>query len=532
MTSDFSTDGRFAEDSRGRDPGGPDDGIPRRRFLAAVGAGTGSLALGPGAPARFGGAEGVAPPPPAEARGSRTNKAVVRAAFIYPPSSTFASDPDGWWSWPGNEFDAEGRHRRYAAELRAMEARLGVRIDLDDRPVASVVEARRLAEEIRKSRPDGLLLVLFYNRSIEEADLLLRIADEARIPTIFFIGLGVKHGPVDGYRRPGVYLIQSLDNLDAIESGLRMIRARKAMASSRLLSIVDAEEPREGVEAFLGTTVRVVPFSRYVAAFREVPSGPAVRELVEGFVSGARERRGLSAEALENAARAHLAILRLLEEERAQGVTMNCLSRGMLKPCMCFSTLNGSLVPAACENDLPALYTQLLGQLLTGRPGFQHNPCYETEKNHYYASHCTCPTRLHGPEGPAAPYLLRRFAHTNEGSCAIQVFWTPGEPVTMVRYYPAAPSAGNAGAPSGEGPGGGAALDVYAGRVVASHPMPPAAGCTTNVEVEITDRDDALSVKGHHNVIFCGDFARRFRLFAQLYRMRLAETGFKGPWPA
>jgi hypothetical protein len=76
------------------------------------------------------------------------------------------------------------------------------------------------------------------------------------------------------------------------------------------------------------------------------------------------------------------------------------------------------------------------------------------------------------------------------------------------------------------------ALDVYAGRVVASHPMPPAAGCTTNVEIEIADRDDALSVKGHHNVIFCGDLARRFGLFAQIHRLRLAETGFKGPWPA
>jgi hypothetical protein len=206
--------------------------------------------------------------------------------------------------------------------------------------------------------------------------------------------------------------------------------------------------------------------------------------------------------------------------------------------------LNGSLVPAACENDLPALYTQLLGQLLIGRPGFQHNPCYETEKNHYYASHCTCPTKLHGPDGPPAPYLLRRFAHTNEGSCAIQVFWPSGEPVTMVRYHPAerpaAPTdkpaakttAEPTAEPSTEGAGAVPALDVYAGRVVASHPMPPAAGCTTNVEIEITDRDDALSVEGHHNVIFCGDFARRFRLFAQLHRMRLAETGFKGPWPA
>jgi hypothetical protein len=157
----------------------------------------------------------------------------------------------------------------------------------------------------------------------------------------------------------------------------------------------------------------------------------------------------------------------------------------------------------------------MLGQLLTGRPGFQHNPCYETEKNHYYASHCTCATKIYGPDGPELPYLLRRFAHTNEGSCAVQVFWTPGEPVTMMRWHP------------GPEP----ALDVYAGKVVASHPMPPAAGCTTNVEIEVTDRADAGQVEGHHNLLFTGDFARRFRLFAQLHRLRLAETGYTGPWP-
>ena len=62
--------------------------------------------------------------------------------------------------------------------------------------------------------------------------------------------------------------------------------------------------------------------------------------------------------------------------------------------------------------------------------------------------------------------------------------------------------------------------------------MPPAAGCTTNVEIELTDRADAGMVSGHHNLLFCGDFARRFRRFAQLHRMRLADTGFQGVWPA
>ncbi len=294
-----------------------------------------------------------------------------------------------------------------------------------------------------------------------------------------------------------------------------MIAARKRVAQSLLLSITEAPEPREGTEEFLGTRVRVIPFARYAAEFQKVELGDEAKQLIARYTSGAKEQRGITQAALDNAARAHFALKKLLADEAADGLTMNCLRRGMLKPCMSFAALNSQLIPAACENDLPAAYTQLLGQLLTGRPGFQHNPCYDTEANHYYGSHCTCPPKLYGPDGPDAPYLLRRFAHTNEGSCAIQVVWKEGDPVTMVRYYPGKPPA----------------LDVYAGRVVKSHPMPPAGGCTTNVAIELTDRADACDVKGHHNLLFCGDFARRFRLFAQLYKMRLATTGFRGPWP-
>ncbi|MHC4742305.1 MAG: hypothetical protein ACYS8Z_10355, partial [Planctomycetota bacterium] len=372
-------------------------------------------------------------------------------------------------------------------------------------PVATNEQVGRLKSEIASKGLDGLLLVMFYNRSLGHADALLKAAEEAGVPVVFYIGLGVKHGPVDQYRREGVYFIQSLDNFEAIEYGLRMINARKRMGQARLLSITEAKEQREGVEKFFGTTVRVVPFREYAEIFGKIEPDRTVRDWIKGIKRDAIEIRGVTEEAFENAARANFALRRLLEQHEADGLTMNCLKRGMLKPCVSFSTLNSELIPATCENDFPAMYTQLLGQLLLGRPGFQHNPCYETELNHYYASHCTCATQLHGPDGPASRYLLRRFAHTNEGSCAIQVFWNPGDAVTMVRYHP------------GDEP----ALDVYAGRVVKSHPMPPAAGCTTNVEIELTDRTDACMVRGHHNLLFCGDDARKFRLFAQLYKMRL-----------
>ena len=477
--------------------------LDRRDFLAAVGITGGVVAF----PWLKAGAGESGEPTPKKKKG-----ATVRAAFLYPPSKTFSDNRDGWWSWPGNEFDAEGRQKKYMAALTEMEKRLGMKIVTENRSVANNNDAQQLIRELEDSPPDGLLLIMFYNQSLPQAELLLEAAQKLNMPTVFFIGLGVKHGPVSQYRRPGVYFIQSLDNLEAIEYGMRMVNTRKLLGQSLLLSITEADKPREGVEQFFGIKVRVVPFSRYADRFGKIKINNAAQDLIKKITGKATEIRGVNQESLENAMRAHFALTDLLRSENADGLTMNCLRRGMLKPCVSFSLLNGNLIPAACENDLPAAYTQLLGQLLIGRPGFQHNPCYETEKNHYYASHCTCPTKMYGPEGSELPYLLRRFAHTNEGSCAVQVFWNSEDQVTMVKYYP----------------GNEPKLDVYAGRVVKSHPMPPAGGCTTNVEIEIADRPDAFMVKGHHNLLFCGDFSRQFRLFAQLYKMQLADTGYEG----
>ena len=470
----------------------------RRQFLAATGLTTGLVALHSLAC----NARQIDEALPRKKQG-----ATLRAVFVYPPSETFRNDPDGWWSWPGNEFDAEGRQRLYTEVLHKIAGRFGMTVNITDEPIGTDRQAQILANQLRAEKPDGLLLTMFYNRSLGHADILLKAAEEASVPVIFYVGLGVKHGSINQYLREGIYFIQSLDNFDAIEYGLRMVNARKLMSQMRLLSINEANETREGVEKFLGTAVRVVPFGEYADAFDRISIDQRVRDWISRIKGKATEIRGVTDEALENAARAHFALLQMLDRHQADGLTMNCLRRGMLKPCISFSQLNSQLVPATCENDLPAMYTQLLGQQLIGRPGFQHNPCFETERNHYYASHCTCAPCLNGPGGPEHPYLLRRFAHTNEGSCAIQVFWKPDEHVTMMRYYP------------GEHP----TLDVYSGRVIASHPMPPAAGCTTNVEIEITDRQDACMVRGHHNLLFCGDYARRFRLFARLYKMRLAD---------
>jgi len=478
-------------------------GVSRRSFLYTAGV------AAAGAPLMFTGCAGDKLPvaqPLAFPEGVIDSRkpANVRAVFVYPPSKKFADDPNGWWSWPGTEFDAEGRQKKYAGELAKIDKRLGMTISVDEKPIAGRADAQRVSAEIAKDKPDGLLVVLFYNRSLNEVDQLLKAAEAAGVPTVFYICLGVKHGSIAKYRREGLYFIQSMDNFGAIEYGMRMINTRKLLAQSTILSVTPARGISEKTEPFLGIKVKTVPFDAYADEFKKVRIDNAAGKLIESFTKPAQEVR-VTKEALQSAAKAHLALKKMIAEHDAHGVTMRCLRAGMLKPCMSFATLNGQLFPAACENDLSAAYTLMLGEALTGRGGFQHNPAFETERNHYYGSHCTCTPKLHGPGGPASKHILRKFFHSNEGSCAVQTFWTPGEPVTMLHYYSGKP----------------ASLDIYSGKVCKSYNMPPAGGCTTNVEIELTDRPDACEVKGHHNILFCGDYARKFRLFANLFKMKL-----------
>ena len=429
----------------------------------------------------------------------------IKTVFIYPPSKTMADDPEGWWSWPGTEFNAEGHQHKHTTEIKRINSKLDLNISIDNKPVADEADVQKIIGELKSEQFDGLLLILFHNWSIPLADTLLAAAEELGIPSVFYIELGVKHGSIRKYQRPDIYFIQAKDDFDAIESGLCMINTRKLLKQSTLLSITDEEGRRITKEPFLGITTKPILFDRYAKVFHNVEINSQAKEFINKISRMAIENNKVAQEALESAARAYFALKSILEDENGDAVTMNCLRRGMLKPCVGFSMLNNQLIPAICENDMNAAYGQMLAQLLVNRPGFQHNPAFNTEENRYYASHCTCPTKLYGPNGDGMKYRLTRFLHTNEGSCAIQVFWKPDDPVTMIHYY------------SGEEP----KIDIYSGTVFKSHQE--LVGCATNVEINITDRENANLVQGHHNILLYGDLSKTFKDFARLHKIQIME---------
>jgi len=467
---------------------GPDNpaAIARRDFLRFAGAAAGGALV-------YGG--GILPVLADTGRRREKAAARVRCAFLYPPSESLKG---GWWSWPGNDFDAEGRQRKYSVALREIERNLGMQIVVDQEPLSSEASVKRLIDEVNGSDLDGLLLIPLMHSHFAQVDQVIRATD---VPTILFTCLGVKHGSVAKYFTTGCHIIVSLDNVEALEQAMRMVATARWMRESRIISVAGSEERPDTTIPHLGTAIRFVPLARFVEEVEATEITPEVRALANEFKRKARRVCEPRDPEIVTAARVHFALQRLLEAEEGDAITMDCLRRGEYQPCMSFMRLRDQGTPAACENDLPATITLMLVQQLFKRPGFEHNPGFETEANHYFASHCTCPSKLFGPDGPTQPYLLRSFAHTNDPTCVPQVFWRRGEKVTMARYI------------SAEKPG----MLVYSGEVVKSYDMPPVGGCRTNVEITINELPRTTDVKGHHNVLFYGSYAEQLRTFCRLF---------------
>lgn len=474
-------------------------GVSRRTFLQFTGtAAAAGLSLGLSRAAEAGASQGV--------RGAQKGTALVRGAFLYPPTATLKEA--GYYSWPGSTFDAEGRQRAYTDEIRKIEQKLGTRIVIDEKPLDSEADVSRFIEDAKSSNADGLLLIPFKKGHWPH---VTRIVDTAGLPSVIVATLGVLL--VDHinelHEKPGVYLISSLDNFDAVEYGMKMIRTACRMKNGRILNI-DGSETKETNVPCIGTQIRTIPHERFYEAYRRTEPTDQVRKLAQAYLKGAQEMVEPAESDVLESAKCYFAFKQLLAEEEADALMMNCLP-GLQKPhkhvppCMGFMSLRDEGIPAGCQADLNATLTLMLVQELFGRPGFQQNASMDTERNLYFGAHCTSPSKMNGAGAPTEPYILRSHAEAGWG-CVPRVLFPKGQEVTMALYL------------SGEAP----QMLVYTGEVVDCPPIPPAGGCRTNIEMTINEVKDVCDVKGMHQVIFYGNCAKQLHAFCQLYNIPVA----------
>ena len=433
--------------------------------------------------------------------GRRKGTATVRGAFMYPPTESLRKV--GYYSWPGSTFDAEGRQKQYMAKIRKIERNLGTRIKMDEKPLDDKASVTRFINEVKQSKPDGLLLIPFKKGHWPH---VTRIVEEAGIPTVVLATLGILLvGHINQlHRKPGVYLISSLDNLNAVEDGMKMIKTARWMRESLLINITGTET-EETTVPIIGTRVRTIPHERFYEEFKRTEATDAVKKLAQVYLKNAKEVVEPSKPDILEAAKTYFALKKIIEAEKADAVMMNCLPglkrpHKHVPPCMGFMSLRDEGIPAGCQSDLNATLTLMLVQQLFDKPGFQQNASMETEKNHYFGAHCTSASKMNGPGTPSEPYILRNHAEAGWG-CVPRVLFSEGQEVTMAQYL------------SGEKP----RMLIYSGKVVRCPSIPPTGGCRTNIEMTINEVDDVCDVKGMHQIIFYGNYAKQLRAFCQLY---------------
>jgi len=434
----------------------------------------------------------------------------VRGAFFYPPAEVVESGKleDGWavhnwFTWPGNQYRPEEQQQKFLKVLEDMTKGLNLELALDPYAIYTDAGIAAFAGDIQNNPPDALLLFNFWNSFSAK---MLPILDAFPGPVILYHPLGANHQlPPERFRTdPRIHYIHSIEHFEALESGLRAVHARARMAANRILRISgNVTEETDDVEPFFNTAIHAVPAAQFNDLYDSLQEDDSMRELAATVRAGARGVLDLSDQSFLDAARAHAAVLEMMKRHEADAITIECLFLKHRKPCISFAINNGGMVPCGCENDLNATLSLMLGAALFDRPGFQHNPEFDTVENRYFASHCTCTPQVKGMGQPPLTYDLRPFFHQLPKTPALDVQWPADEPVTLFKYQADVP-----------------VLHAWEGNVLYSPQCPPTGGCATRVLVQMRDVKDVCDIyPGPHPTLFCGHFARRARTFARLFQL-------------
>ncbi|MFO7775467.1 MAG: hypothetical protein R6W89_06675 [Candidatus Hydrogenedentota bacterium] len=410
-------------------------------------------------------------------------------------------------SWPGALYDSEAAQEQYTQKLREAADALGMEVDLRTEVIHSNEEADGWVAEAAEQEPDGLLVFVLDRQP--PAWPTVHKAIDTGLPTVAYAPMGTTFiGQAGDAAARGAFVCSATDFSDVVY-GMKMLRARAMLREMRLL-VVSGSERREDEIPFYGTKLRYLPESTWLETYEQVEIGNAIQNLAREYLEAATKMAGPAEQDVLNAVRAYVTARRVIEREEADALTMNCLGaagREATYPCLAFTRLLDSGVPAICEADLNSAIALMLVPQLFDRPGFMFNIVPVTDRGAVICSHCTCATRLKGFDQPRVPF---HFAPHHEDRDAVPVpHWEPGEEVTILQT-----------------PRGGGHMTILTGEVVDQVDVPPAGGCVVAPMVKLDGDFDnifdgyeagVITRDAGHHTLFYGNWRRELHAFCRLF---------------
>lgn len=412
-----------------------------------------------------------------------------------------------WLGWPGTTYDLDAHQKEYKARLAESCSRLGITSRVLEPALHDEPGVAAWIEQLKAEQPHAALVIL---QEIHCWPWVAKVAQEAGVPLLVFapVGVAFTQHVLRISRQPRVYVASTLE-WSAVEDGLRMVCAKRRFEETRVLWI-RREERNETVTERLGTKVRAIPRDTFKQRFDATPVSDEVRAVAADMRRRARRIVEPKPVDCENGARAYVTAKRLLADEGANALSMDCLGMVRAKhvptpPCIAWTMLQDEGITAGCEADLMGAFSLMMTSYLLERPGFMNDPVPETARNLLIVAHCTSGTRLHGFNQPASPYVLRNHSESGLG-VSVQVLWPLGDAATLVRFT--SPHE----------------MIIDTGTIVGNLETPPAGGCRTSVELKMDQVEDCRDVKGFHQVVVLGNHRRMLEGFCQLYGIKAVRS--------
>jgi L-fucose isomerase-like protein len=395
-------------------------------------------------------------------------------------------------SWPKAAFDINIDIQKLENILAEIQLKSGLEVELVGGDVVRISsDVEKLKEKMGDA--DGILA---FNLSSGVGALFRGIVDFG-VPTILFSQPYSGHdwSAVAGMVKKGQRVdVLATSDYNEILSRIRLLDVVRRLKETKIIYIrnggVNTDYAARVKEKY-GVEIISVDHNRLVDIYNSTDL-KAAEEDAERWITNALKMVEPSRDEIIKSSRMYLAIKKLLEEEKAIGITINCLGlfrQGALPayPCLAFSRLNDEGLTGVCEADLDSTLTQLMVGYIAKKPGFVSDPVIDTATNTVIHAHCVAATRMDGPANEPAPYIVRSHLEDDKGA-SLQVLMRIGQKVTVAKLV------------------GLNTMLVSTGEIIASPDVDR--GCRTKITTKVPNARKMLDnwSGGLHRVIFYGDW--------------------------
>lgn len=415
----------------------------------------------------------------------------VRTVFLAVPTPT----------WPRPDLDVIAEKTAMERILAGLERRHATGVKFTGGTLVRTVEdAQALVKSIKDE--DALLVVDLTSGTSG----MLRPIHDIEIPILLYARpySGWSYADVVQWAQAG----RKVDLVSTSEPGeldlyMKLFQTLHQLKHSKVIVVTQAKGSKlaEGFTTQFGTEFAFPGYGPLKDAYDSIDAKKAQKD-AEVFARGALRVVEPKPQEITDSMRFYHAVMKVLEQEKANAMTIDCLGgfkRGDLPayPCLAWSKLNDAGLYGVCEGDVLATMTQMLLTSFSGKPCFVSDPIFDTSRNEMIHAHCVSATNLMGIGGPASPYAIRSHMEDNKG-VSIQVIVPEQETVTVGKFLNPASFA------------------VSTGEILGNVDDPR--GCRTKFRTRVADVRKFLDgfSGGLHRVVVYGDYLRTVERMGRL----------------